>query len=993
MEKQEIFESWGRLKKDLDEIKSRNESCLLTGDLNRAIGADKMGVKNNHPRISYGGQLVRELLEEGEYFLANNSDLAVGGPWTWICRGNGKVRSCIDLVIFSADLLPYFKSLLIDTKHEFSPARSKMKDGKMRLVHPDHFPLIVKLENMPTQRVKVTKSSNWKLNNPGGWEKYMAMSNEISEKMDTITEDKSLTIEEVKKKTDALQTKILFKAFGKSKPVTERANRRRLEEKVKSALGLENDEVKANDLRRKQSEIIEEQINKIKEQGFGRVTNVFKMREEVTGPKKQPQEAHAVKDPETGKNVVSTEEIKRVNLEHCVNVLKNNVPKPEVENLLKFESLLHDIMMEDKTDEETNITEDDFNQVLTKFKNKNKKSYYLLTRAGQHFQRSIYKFCKRMIQEENFPCDFDLTTLHPLWKRKNSKCDLNNHRYLHMKHWQPRLTEALTVNLMKEDIISSGNKFQIGGLPGHRVEEHLIVVKSLIQLYIHKKLGVIMQLVDIEKFFYSEILRTVMTSLNYANVNRKAYMCWFKLNRKTVISVATPAGLTKTAEAHEVVPQGSGGAALASGADLAQGLESHFSGSIDEINYGSVRLQPLAYQDDICRLAGNLNSTRAGNIKLAGMMDQKGLKCHPDKTVCILIGAKKWRQNTKDEIKLNPIMFGNFQVKSVDEDVYLGEVISAQGLEAGIEATIRRRLGKIRGAMYESKAIMSDYQMQAMGGMAGAWDIWERAILPSLLSNCGSWMGMTRKIKNLLNEQQNMYLRMIYSCPPSTPLLALRTQAGMLDMEHRVWVEKVCLVARLLHPLDEKENLCRELLQEQLAQGWPGLTKEVQEICCTLGLPDVTQHYLSRNQVVECIECYSMKIAKDEMVGKEKYRHILNQDFRKMQQYMHNKSLFYSRIEFLWQTDMIETRTTMKGKYPKNQYWCPHCVAGRSVGALETPRHLLQCDAYSDLIKGGTDPELVAADRAPYLAKVVIRRKELEEQLRSRSQKQKQKEQ
>ena len=36
----------------------------------------------------------------------------------------------------------------------------------------------------------------------------------------------------------------------------------------------------------------------------------------------------------------------------------------------------------------------------------------------------------------------------------------------------------------------------------------------------------------------------------------------------------------------------------------------------------------------------------------------------------------------------------------------------------------------------------------------------------------------------LLNEQQNMFLRMIYSCLPSTPLLTLKTQAGILDMGH-----------------------------------------------------------------------------------------------------------------------------------------------------------------------------------------------------------------
>lgn len=153
-----------------------------------------------------------------------------------------------------------------------------------------------------------------------------------------------------------------------------------------------------------------------------------------------------------------------------------------------------------------------------------------------------------------------------------------------MKEWLPRLVEALTVSIMKDDIINSGSKFQIGGVPGHRVEEHLIVVKSIIQLHMLKKSGVIMQLVDIKKFFDSEILRTVMTSLGAAKVNRKAYRCWYKLNQNTVISVATPAGMSDKAEVGEIVAQGSGGAALASGADVAQGLEGQFAGSTDEVS-------------------------------------------------------------------------------------------------------------------------------------------------------------------------------------------------------------------------------------------------------------------------------------------------------------------------------------------------------------------------------------------------------------------------
>ena len=440
----------------------------------------------------------------------------------------------------------------------------------------------------------------------------------------------------------------------------------------------------------------------------------------------------------------------------------------------------------------------------------------------------------------------------------------------------------------------------------------------------------------------------------------------------------------KTAEVNEIVAQGSSTAALASGADVARGLESQFSSSSDEINYGTVRLQPLAYQYDISRLAKDINSARTGSSRISAMMDQKGLKCHPKKTVCIAIGTKKFQEQAKKEVDAEPIKFGDFEVKLVESEVYLGDVISAGGLEKCVEETIKRRLGKVKGAMYETKALMEDFQMQAVGGMAGAWDIWELAIIPSLLNNCGSWMGIGKNIHNTLNELQYTYLRMIYSCPPSTPLLALRTQAGMLDMEHRVWTEKVCLVARLLHTREDQENLCREVLEVQLAMGWPGLIKEVKEICCTVGLPDVTMQYICREEVLENIRYYDMKMAKTKMAPLEKCRVIRNRDCRHVQPYMFQKSLAQSRMEFLWETDMIDTRTTMKGKYEKGKYSCPHCRDGREQGVLESPAHLLiTCSAYADL-RGGIDPELVLEDRAAFLRKAILRRKTLEQKLKQK---------
>ena len=98
-----------------------------------------------------------------------------------------------------------------------------------------------------------------------------------------------------------------------------------------------------------------------------------------------------------------------------------------------------------------------------------------------------------------------------------------------------------------------------------------------------------------------------------------------------------------------------------------------------------------------------------------------------------------------------------------------------------------------------------------------------------------------------------------------------------------------------------------------------------------------------------------------------------------MQVFMKDKSLENSRIEILWLTNMLDTRTTMKGKY-KQGYKCPHCPDGTREGTLESPGHLLECQAYLDL-RQGSNPECIQSDRAVYLRKVIARRKDLEAKL------------
>jgi hypothetical protein len=244
-------------------------------------------------------------------------------------------------------------------------------------------------------------------------------------------------------------------------------------------------------------------------------------------------------------------------------------------------------------------------------------------------------------------------------------------------------------------------------------------------------------------------------------------------------------------------------------------------------------------------------------------------------------------------------------------EVYLGDVLAeGSSLAASTEASVARNMARCTGTMYEVRAIMEDFRVQAIGGMAGAWDLWEGGICASLLANCSTWVMMTMETEKKLEQFQNKYLRLIYSCPPSTPLPALRSQAGMLGVSQRIWLEKINIVSVILH-LSEEDNYSRQVLQEQVIMNWEGLAKEAKELCKRLGLPDVTQKYIPREDIKSAVVYNNVKTVKEEMAPMKKLSMIKYSDCREMAPYMKEKSLEDSRLEFLWLTDMLESRTTM----------------------------------------------------------------------------------
>ena len=172
--------------------------------------------------------------------------------------------------------------------------------------------------------------------------------------------------------------------------------------------------------------------------------------------------------------------------------------------------------------------------------------------------------------------------------------------------------------------------------------------------------------------------------------------------------------------------------------------------------------------------------------------------------------------------------------------------------------------------------------------------------------------------------------------------------------------------------------LAREVLEQQVLMGWPGLGREVEEICRELGLPNMSVEDVDEERMEEAVFYDHYKHLKDNMKKMRKLDNISDGNFTKMQEYMKHHSLEFCRMAFRLRTRQFRCRANMPKLY-KDVLWCHACSAGPEDGPggvrapVESQGHLEVCLAYSHL-RVGRDVELCQEDKVRYFVELSAER-------------------
>ena len=615
-----------------------------------------------------------------------------------------------------------------------------------------------------------------------------------------------------------------------------------------------------------------------------------------------------------------------------------------------------------------------FDELIKKFQRSKKPNYNFLVKASQSFKDKVFEFSKMMIQKEDFPECFRETTLHMIFKGgKGRKHILSDNRFVHSKFWFPRTVEGLVVvGGLKETLVGRSSIYQIGGQPGHRSEEHVFVLKSIVARYKAQGKPLILQTSDISKFFDKEMVEDAIQTCYKRGADPKACRLWYKLNNNTRIRVKTTAGMSKSSEVGAIVGQGTMGGALVSQGVLDDGISEQFpAGGEDEVSYGSVLLGPLIFQDDVLHSVGGVKEARKANIKMEHVVKKLNLKFNEDKTFCICIGSLKQRRTIKEELAQQPLMCGSFETKLKDNFKWLGQTISSGGLAESVAATVAAREGKIRGACLEIAAIVNDWWSHIVGGMETALLLWEACCVPSLLHGAGTWVEITAATEKKINQIQNWFLRLVLQVGPGAPLASLSWDTSVLDMGLRVKKDKIMMVLHLrsLH----EDTLARQIYEEQKTNKWPGLALETLTICQELQIEDCNLTQLDRGLYKKIViaACHKKNEQNLRGLAKGKCERLNHEEYGK-KDYLHMKNIHEIRQQY-------RTRFGLQpfaGNYSNDKRFARSGWLCKCQTAREEEGHLMsgQCPVYGDLTNNYSD--LTDIDSLVQLFKEILDRRD-----------------
>ena len=955
--KQQSTTSRDDIAKQFDEIinqfRSANygrEAMLIVFDANVHVGSE--GINGCEDVQDWGGQKLLSLVRNEGLTIINNSEKCEGLV-TRVDPRNGS-KTTIDLAICNTFMVNDVLKMSIDENEKW-----RLKKYGKKVTQTDHNTITLELKVKNCQ-LEQNKNQNKEL-----MKRYNFRNEEARKRMqDNIHHDPVINTFfsnaacDINKDLDNFivhWNNLIDRSFDSVKPSKNR--RPGVDPEVKTLLKEEmfiRNNVKENVERGKKLAEIQKRISeKIAEnvsmEMEGKVKAVIESKQpqtKVFSVRRDMKKTHNMDFPlkdSSGVMQVSRSGVDKVIGDHFKKVFAQN-PVPDEPLWEEYWKIVDDIFhLIDvitgsvyRIDDEPTFKEID---TILREMSANKSSFGSLSidlakLGGEKVSQFIYRCILVCFQNNAVPDTLRKEKMVLLLKSRGVIDDINDYRGIFLRNVIVSVYQKWLYSKNSQKVDDNGSEFACGGRKNRSVSDPLLVVK-LIQDYAKwTKKETILKFLDVEKFFDLMNYKLALIEAFNNGVDGQYWQCYKTLNSSKSCIPYIPSGSLTPIDVNNVFVQGSCDAVLVAwplmDADSKKSCDCFSSDFCIE----GIAINRLSFVDDLFEVTGSVAVTNENCV--SSEVFEKKTRLNFKLRKCKVISM-----NPKND---EPILLKGEVLEKVEEHIYLGTIISANG----------ERFSEMDSRISKSKSVSNEIEQICRSPELSLICLWYVKLLicscfdSKLKFGCALWnVTKFKSTSEKLNKIKPNLLKHVLKIPASTPSAAVQYEFGINDMVLDILLEKVWLGVETLK-LDEN-RISKQILKRMLEKKVPGFCTELLEACEILGvsIDELVKVGNTREELKRKVIQIQSSQLMTRMVAGSKMDKVILSGFMfdgKMKRYLSELDFHQARAVFMIRYRMWPTKDNFPGRWSGTS--CNIC------GLRDTDEHVFSCPGYSDIVMG-----------------------------------------
>ena len=781
---------------ELQHCNDNSEIPILLGDLNAKV--EVQNEKLSAISGSGNGRLLCELVEKFELEVVNFSEVC-DGKWTHAIRTTD-AKSVLDYVIASKPFYNSVKSMIIDEDCVFCPFSTQTKKGEGPIeVFSDHNSIIIEASMVVPKRSQINKQYKWKLIDEGKVQlkEMTSIENYTPPQRDGTPQSqydkfeleankllKSTAIHiKMKNKPDSLDKcprrfldifKIITKFGARGK--TQRGVAAQYKEVIVALNGKE--------VRRERAKCLKDTITSLTINGRFSRQQFWKVRKSVY---RKFESCSSVLD-KNGKEVFEEVLIMKAYEDEFKSRLSHRAIQPGLSEYEMKTNMLAKLYIEEATCYKgPPISLEELDIVIDGLKNGAPGSdiipadFYTTIETG--FKMYLLEILIELKETSWIPHQWESTLITTIYKNKGTRKVLKNHRGIFLTQIVAKLYEKILIR-RKKDIMDKVTKLQAGSRTNRGPLDNLFLFQSCIDHAKYTNAPLYITVYDFAQCFDALWLEDCIVSLWKLGVRDETLSTLYNMNKKAVIQVKTPVGISNEFSQETIVKQGT-----VSGPPMCSTSTAEFAAlnRVRGFPIGNFNVSTIILVDDI------LNANTAPDdviISHENMKDFSHLKRLPvNGRKCFLLPI-----NSKESCKIPCLKFEGIRMEVVDLICYLGNMFSSKGDN---KEKIKDRVNKAKTCMIESISLCSEITL-------GVYIVQSLLLaqsmmfIPTLLFGAQTWTNLSVEDSKLIKTSQLQFLKRILRAPSSVCNSITYLELGVLPAQYEIHIMKLTFLHHIL---------------------------------------------------------------------------------------------------------------------------------------------------------------------------------------------------